>query len=349
MNFASDNWAGAHIAISERLVKESGKYWTPYGESELDHQVEEKLSKLFERDVKAFFVSTGTAANSLALASVRKTGGLIFCHPDAHIMHHEGGAVEFMTNGAKLIPVSGSAEGKMEPARLERAMHRYADDDLHVGQKMAISITQATEAGTIHTLDEIRALSAVGRRAGLAVHMDGARFSNAIAALGCSPAEMTWKSGIDILSLGGTKNGCWCAEAIIFFEPDMARDMPHLRKRAANLFSKSTFVSAQFDEWLENDLWLTLAKHSNGMADRLAAAVRASAASRLAWETGGNQLFIILKDDNAERMRKAGVPLSAWDAPESVDGKLGADEKVYRFVTSFATREEDVEAVIPLL
>lgn len=349
MNFASDNWAGAHRAISERLVKESGKHWTPYGESELDHQVEKKLSKLFERDVKVFFVATGTAANSLSLAAVRKTGGIIFCHPDAHIMHHEGGAVEFMTNGAKLVPVSGSTEGKMDPARLERIMACYPDDDLHVGQKMAVSITQATEAGTIHTIEEIRSLSAVAKKAGLAVHMDGARFSNAIAALGCTPAEMTWKSGIDILSLGGTKNGCWCAEAIVFLDPDMAGDMPHLRKRAANLFSKSTFVSAQFDEWLENDLWLQLATHSNGMAGRLAAAVRRSQSSRLAWETGGNQLFVIIKDGNAQRMRDAGVPLRSRGTPDSMDGKLADDEKIYRFVTSFATREEDIEALTKFL
>jgi threonine aldolase len=348
VNFASDNWAGAHKAISERLVRESDRYWTPYGESELDHQVEQKLSKLFERDVKVFFVATGTAANSLSLASVKKTGGIIFCHSEAHIIHHEGGAVEFMTGGAKLIPVSGGTEGKMDSAQLEKIMARYPAD-LHVGQKMALSITQATEAGTIYSLDEIQALSKIAKSAGLPVHMDGARFSNAIAALGCTPAEMTWKSGIDILSLGGTKNGCWCAEAIVFFKPEMAIDVPHLRKRAANLFSKSTFVSAQFDEWLENDLWLKLAHHSNGMAEKLTAAVRTSKSSRLAWETGGNQLFIIINDETASKMADAGVPIRTWDTPESMHGKLGSDEKIYRFVTSFATRNEDVEAVSAFL
>lgn len=224
-------------------------------------------------------------------------------------------------------------------------MARYPDGDLHVGQKMAVSITQATEAGTIHSLDEIGTLSAIATTAGLKVHMDGARFSNAIAALGCTPAEMTWKSGIDILSLGGTKNGCWCAEAIVFFDPDLAADMPHLRKRAASLFSKSTFVSAQFDEWLENDLWLQLARHSNSMAKKLADAVMASQSSRLAWETGGNQLFVVLNDDTAHRMTDAGVPLRTWDIPDSMDGKLAVHEKIYRFVTSFATRDEDVDAV----
>jgi threonine aldolase len=348
VNFASDNWAGAHKAISERLVRESDRYWTPYGESELDHQVEQKLSKLFERDVKVFFVATGTAANSLSLASVRKTGGIVFCHSEAHIIHHEGGAVEFMTGGAKLVPVSGSVQGKMDAANLERAMERYPED-LHVGQKMALSITQATEGGTIYSLDEIRALSAIAKKAGLPVHMDGARFSNAIAALDCSPAEMTWKSGIDILSLGGTKNGCWCAEAIVFFNTELAADMPHLRKRAANLFSKSTFVSAQFDEWLESDLWLTLARHSNGMARKLADAVKASGSSRLAWETGANQLFIILDNETAARMVDAGVPLRTWGTPESMVGKLAEDEAIYRFVTSFATRDEDISAVSALL
>jgi threonine aldolase len=349
VNFASDNWAGAHRTISERLVSESGKYWTPYGESVLDHQVEKTLSELFERDVKVFFVATGTAANALALASVKKTGGVVFCHADAHVIHHEGGAVEFMTGGAKLVPVGGSVEGKMDPAGLEKAMARFPDGDVHVGQKMAVSITQATEAGTLHSLNEIRALSGVAKQAGLKVHMDGARFSNAIAALGCTPAEMTWKSGIDILSLGGTKNGCWCAEAIVFFDTELAADMPHLRKRAANLFSKSSFVAAQFDEWLKDDLWLTLARHSNAMAQKLADAVTASQSARLAWDSGGNQLFIVLNDATAARMVEAGVPLRTWDTPDSMTGKLKANEKIYRFVTSFATRPEDVASISKLL
>ncbi|MBL0372502.1 low specificity L-threonine aldolase [Rhizobium sp. KVB221] len=348
MNFASDNWAGAHKAISERLVAESGKYWTPYGASTLDEDVERKLSRLFEREVKVFFVATGTAANSLSLAAVKKTGGIIFCHADAHIIHHEGGAVEFMTGGAKLVPVSGDSQGKMSASQLEKTMARYPGD-LHIGQKMAISITQATEAGTIYSLDEIRALSAAAKQAGLAIHMDGARFSNAIAALDVSPAEMTWKSGIDILSLGGTKNGCWCAEAIVFFNPEQARDMPHLRKRGANLFSKSTFVSAQFDEWLKDDLWLKLARHSNRMAAQLATAVAASRSARLAWETGSNQLFVVLPDETAAKMTAAGVPLMQWDTPEAMEGRLSADEKIYRFVTSFATRDEDIVQLAALL
>ena len=259
MHFASDNWSGAHPRIAESLTRHAAGFASAYGTSDLDKAVEDRFSAIFERQVAVFFVATGTAANSLSLASVKKTGGIIFCHEEAHIIHHEGGAVEFMTGGAKLVPVSGSVEGKMDPASLEKAMARFPDGDVHVGQKMALSITQATEAGTIHSLDEIRALSTIASNAGLKVHMDGARFSNAIAALGCTPAEMTWKSGIDILSLGGTKNGCLGVEGVVLFNPAKAWELELRRKRGGHLFSKHRFLSAQMEAYLTGGLWLKLA------------------------------------------------------------------------------------------
>jgi threonine aldolase len=342
--FASDNWPGAHPLIAEGILKASAGFHAPYGQSDYDCEVAGQLSRFFDREVEAFFVATGTAANSLALASSRRTGGVIFCHSEAHIIHHEGGAVEFQTGGAKLVPVATAPGqmGKIDPAALEQAIARFPSNDVHVGQKMALSLSQVTEAGTIYSLEEIAALAEIAHRHGLKVHMDGARFSNAVAALGCTPADMTWKAGVDLLSLGGTKNGCWCAEAVIIFDPANSTDLPHLRKRAGNLFSKSTLVSAQFDAWLRDDLWLKLAHHANEMAARLVALVRASSTMRLAWETGSSQVFIIMPDDLAERLRAAGARFYDWDTPIGMEHLVQPGEKIRRFITSYATRPEDI-------
>jgi threonine aldolase len=349
MIFASDNWAGAHPLIAKRLSEAAATYASPYGEGEADALVERKLSAMFERDVSAFFVATGTAANSLALASVSRTAPLIFCHPEAHVIHHEGGAVEFMTGGGKLIPIGGSAtQGKVDPDKLRAAIAHYPAGDVHIGEKAALTLSQTTEAGTVYSLDELAELSAIAHEAGMKVHMDGARFSNAIAALGVTPAEMTWKAGIDILSLGGTKNGCWCAEAIVYFNRDDAAGAPRLRKRAANLFSKSNFIAQQFLAWLDGDLWRTLAAHSNRMAARLVEAASASKTVRLAWETGTSQLFIIMTNAKAEELRAAGARFYDWPTPVGLENLLGPDEQIRRLITCFATTDSDIESIIRL-
>ena len=350
MIFASDNWAGAHPRIAQKLLEAAGTYASPYGEGDADRRVQDRLSELFEREVAAFFVATGTAANSLALASVSRTAPLIFCHPEAHVIHHEGGAVEFMTSGGKLVPVGGdgSIQGKIDPGKLKKAIARFPTDDVHVGQKVALTLSQTTEAGTVYSLDEIAELAAIAHDAGMKVHMDGARFSNAIAALGVTPAEMTWKSGIDILSLGGTKNGCWCAEAIVYFNKNDAAGLPHLRKRAANLFSKSNFIAQQFEAWLDSKLWLDLAKHSNHMAEKLVNAVKASKNVRLAWETGSSQLFIIMSDEKAAELRNAGARFYDWETPEGLENSVGTGEQIRRFITCFATKEDDIDTIARL-
>ena len=349
MIFASDNWPGAHPLIAQKLVEAASTHASPYGEGEADRRVQDKLSELFEREVAAFFVATGTAANSLALASISKTAPLIFCHPEAHVIHHEGGAVEFMTGGGKLVPVAGaSTQGKIDPAKLKKAIAKFPAGDVHIGQKVALTLSQVTEAGTVYSLDEIATLSGIARDAGMKVHMDGARFSNAIAALDVTPAEMTWKSGIDILSLGGTKNGCWCAEAIIYFNPADAAGLPHLRKRAANLFSKSSFIAQQFDRWLDGKLWLDLARHSNRMAAKLTDAVKASKNVRLAWETGSSQLFIIMSDQKAAELRAAGARFYDWETPDDLENAVGTGEQIRRFITHFATKEEDIDTIAAL-
>jgi threonine aldolase len=349
MHFASDNWAGAHPLIAERLVKAAGSYHVPYGEDNFDLKVERKLSEIFERDVRVFFVGTGTAANALSLASQAKPASVIFCHPKAHVTH-EGGAVELMTNGGKLeyVRPGGAGASKMDPDALNAAVAPYLTTDASVGNRIAFTLSQATEAGTIYTVDEIAALSTVAHAAGLKVHMDGARFSNALVALGVTPAEMTWKAGVDILSLGGTKNGCWCAEAIVFFNPDDAAALPVLRKRAGHLFSKTAFISAQFDRWLEGDLWLDLARHANAMGEKLAEGIRASKDVRLAWETGSNQQFVIMTDEKAAAIRAAGASFHDWYTPVGFEG-LGPNEKIRRLIACFATTETDIEGLVAQL
>lgn len=213
---------------------ESTRFAAAYGTSALDLSIEKRFNEIFEREVAVFFVATGTAANSLSLASIARPGGLTFCHSEAHVIEDECGAPDFFS-GMRMVAVEGP-DGKMLPENLIERIARYPQDAVHHGRAAAITMTQATEAGTVYTLDEIDAIAKIAKENGLPLHMDGARFANALAALGTTPAEMTWKRGVDVLSFGGTKNGCWCAEAIVFFDPALAKDFAFLRKRTAQLF-----------------------------------------------------------------------------------------------------------------
>ncbi|EKF17002.1 threonine aldolase family protein [Nitratireductor pacificus] len=345
MNFASDNWAGAHPKVAAALSEHAGGYTMAYGASELDRQVEQTFSEIFERDVAVFFVGTGTAANALSLTWASRPGGVAFCHTEAHAIEDEAGAPEYFTGGARLKVVPGP-HGRMDPTALDAAIREYPAQFVHAGQPMAVSITQATEIGTIYPLDRIAEIGDVCRNHGLPLHLDGARFANALVALDTSPAEMTWKRGVDILSFGGTKNGCWCAEAVVVLDPARARDMPILRKRAAHLFSKSRFIAAQFHAYFEDGLWLETARHANAMAQLLAAGIEANAAMRLAWQAEANEVFAVIDKSTAERAQAAGARFHAWKMPQACDLALAPGEALYRFVTSFATHPEDIEAFL---
>jgi threonine aldolase len=341
MNFTSDNWAGVHPAITENLARHASGMAAAYGTSELDRRVEQRFSEVFEREVAVFFVGTGTAANSLALASVNRPGGVVLCHREAHVVKDECGAPEYFTGGARMQTVEGAA-GKIDPAGLVRELNHFRPDFIHAGQAMAVTLTQATEVGTVYQPEEIDAVSAICRDRGLPLHMDGARFANALVSLGLSPAEMTWKRGVDIVSFGGTKNGCWCAEALVFFDPGRARDLPYIRKRAAQLFSKTRFIAAQFEAYLADGLWLELAAHANAMAARLAEAVRNGPDSRLAWDARANEVFAILPKAVAEGWKARGVGFHVWPVPADLSGTVAEGEVLARLVTSFATTEEEV-------
>ncbi|WP_137133592.1 low specificity L-threonine aldolase [Rhizobium sp. FKY42] len=347
MFFASDNWAGAHPLISERLTKEAAGFASAYGTSDLDRSIEARFSDIFETDVAVFYVGTGTAANSLALASLARPGGVTFAHPEAHVIEDELGAPDFFS-GMRMIEVAGPL-GRMDAENLKAQIARFPQDAVHHGRANSVTLTQATEQGTVYDLLEIETLTQIARENGLGVHMDGARFANALVALGTTPAEMTWKRGVDVLSFGGTKNGCWCAEAIVFFDPAKAREMPFIRKRAAQLFSKSRFISAQLAAYLDNDLWLDLARHSNCMADRLRAGLTASNTARLAWRTQSNEVFAVIPRTTAQSAEHKGAKFYEWPTPKDLAETIHKDDTLIRLVTSFATTTEDVDHFLDVI
>lgn len=348
MNFASDNWAGAAPAVMSALARHNAGFAPAYGTDPLTASVSQTFNEIFERAVAVYFVATGTAANALALAALARPGGAIFCHRTAHIQVDECNCPEFMTGGGKLVGIDGAA-GKITPADLAEAMAAFPDGVVHHGQVASVSISQASECGTVYTLDEIAAIKDVCRERSVPLHMDGARFANALATLGCSAADMTWKAGVDVLSFGATKNGCWCAEAIVFFDVEAAKGFDYFRKRGGHLFSKSRFVAAQFEGYFEEDGWLATAADANGMAVRLAEGIR-RLGGRTAWPVEANELFPILKRGQFESLQAAGAMLYEWPATDLADGQGPAgDEVCLRMVTSFATTEDDVEAFLKVL
>jgi len=267
MNFRSDNVTGVAPEILAALAAANAGSAAAYGEDAVTKRLAQRFAALFEHAVEVFPVATGTAANALALATLVPSWGVIYCHEAAHIQVDECGAPEFFAGGAKLLPLAGD-DAKLRPEVVERAIG--GQGVVHHAQPAAISISEATEAGTLYRPEEIAALGALARRHGLALHMDGARFANAVAALGCSPAELSWRAGVDALSFGATKNGALAAEAVIFFDPAKVKGFAYRRKRGGHLLSKMRFLSAQLEAYLADDLWLANARHANAMAARLA-------------------------------------------------------------------------------
>ncbi|MBO6813271.1 MAG: low specificity L-threonine aldolase [Rhizobiaceae bacterium] len=348
MLFASDNCAGVAPEISQALARHADGMAHAYGKGDLDREMEARLAELFETEASVFFVGTGTAANSLAAAGVMKPGGMVFCHSEAHVQVSEAGAPEFLSGGGRLVPISGPL-GKIDPQKLDRAAMQTPRDFNHLGQGVMATITQASEAGTVYSLEEIAAIGEISAKHGLALHMDGARFANALVKLDCTPAEMTWKRGVDMVSFGATKNGCWCAEALVVFNRDLSSHFQFLRKRAGHLFSKTRFISAQFEAYLEDGLWLDLARHSNSIGKELEATVRDSNRARLAWPSDSNQVFFITDQTHAEQMKSKGATFHAFPTPKGMEEDIGENEQVYRLVGAFSSTSDDVKQFADLL
>lgn len=347
MFFASDNWAGAHDKINENILRHSSGKVSGYNAGELDRKVERMLAEVFECEVAVFFVATGTAANSLALAASGKPGSVAFCHHEAHVNIDECGAPEFFSGG-RLCGVSGKL-GKMDRSALVDAVAMYPKSFVHHGRPGAITITQSTEIGTLYSVEEIAAISEVARSNDIPLHMDGARFANAVSAMEATPAEMTWKSGVDFLSFGGTKNGCWCAEALICFDPAMREEMAFHHKRAGQLFSKSRFIAAQFEAYLTDSLWLELAAHANAKTEKLAKELEGSNSLRLAWKPEANESFVIMEKSKAQKLRDEGAVFYEWGVPQDHAGIVGEGADLYRLVTSFATTDEEIDQFVALV
>jgi len=343
MNFASDNTARVAPAILDALAEASRGYARGYGNDDWTKAAERRFCEIFEREVAAFLVPTGTAANALALAQVSPPWGAILCHDQSHILTDECGAPEFFGHGVKLVGLSG-ARGKITTDGLDETLADYGGHSPHQVIPSALSITQATEAGTIYQTNEIAALADIARQRSLAVHMDGARFANALVRLNATPAQMTWRSGVDVLSLGATKGGALAAEAVIFFDPAAAASFGERRKRGGHLLSKHRFIAAQFLAYLADDRWLALARHANGMADKLAQALTAIGLPPV-WPVEANLVFVVLSRALDARLRAAGASYYV----RSSDGlDIGAQNVLVRLVTSFATTDEDVERFVKL-
>ena len=293
MNFASDNTAPVSPEIMAALADANTGHVPSYGADPLTTLLTARARAIFETDLALYPVATGTAANALALSTLVRPYGAVLCYEEAHIATDECGAPEFYMGGAKLVTVP-SDTGRITPAQIEAAMTRARDGGVHHVVPEAVSITQATEWGTVYDVDQVAELGQACRRQGLYFHMDGARFANALAHLGCSPAELTWRAGVDALSFGATKNGALAAEAVVFFNPELAVGFERRRKRAGQLWSKLRFLSAQMLSYLEDDLWLRNAAHANAMAQALARGLGAIPGVRLVQDVQANELFVAM-------------------------------------------------------
>lgn len=342
MNFRSDNEVGAHPAIIEAVSRAfSAGPVHSYGADEWTRKVEQRLRDLFEKpDLVAFPVVTGTAANSLALACCTPPWGSIFCHPNSHIAEEETNAPEFFTSGARLFRVEGPA-GKIDRRKLAEALAQPVYGVVHYPQPSAVSITQATECGTVYGPEEIAAISTATKRHGLKLHMDGARFANALSFVGCSPAELSWKAGVDVLSLGATKNGAMAAEAVVFFNADLAREFAFRRKRGGHLLSKMRLLSAQLDAYLTDGLWLANARHANAMARLLVAGLTALKGTQLLYPVDANEIFIVLPAHMHDALQAGGAQYHPW--PSDRPG-----ERAFRLVTAFDTGAADVDRFLSI-
>jgi threonine aldolase len=329
-HFASDNYAGICPEAWAALAAANAGHAPGYGEDAWTARAADLLRRLFETDCEVFFVFNGTSANSLALASLGQSYHSVVCHEVAHVETDECGAPEFFSNGMKVLTVA-SPDGKVRPEALERVVRRR--DDIHYPKPRAVSVTQATELGTVYAPEELKALWASSRSLGLRVHMDGARFANAVASLGVAPKEITWQAGVDVLCFGGTKNGMAVGEAVVFFDRELAREFDYRCKQAGQLASKMRFLAAPWVGMLEDGAWLRHARHANARAEELRGLLEAIPGVRVLQPRQANAVFAELPRPVVEALHARGwrfYDFIAWG---------GA-----RLMCAWDTTSEDVQA-----
>ncbi|MBC6406256.1 MAG: low specificity L-threonine aldolase [Rhodospirillales bacterium] len=333
LDFRSDNVWGASPEILNALSQANDGSAAAYGGDDWTCRLERRLAEIFACDLSVFPVGTGSAANSLALSVIAPPWGVIYCHKQAHVQVDECGGPEFFTGGAKLLPLEGR-RGKLDSEELERAI--FGAGAVHHAQPAGLTVAQASECGRVYRPEELRVLSDVCKANKLTFHMDGARFANALVALDATPAETTWKAGIDLLSFGGTKNGCIAGEALVVFNPRLAETLAFRRKRAGQLFSKMRFFSAQLLAYLERNLWCSNARKANTAAAALAQGLVQKGA-RLAFPVEANEVFARLPPALAKELNERGFLFYDWPA---------AGPEGYRFVTSFQSDAAAIEAAL---
>jgi threonine aldolase len=349
MDFASDNAAGASRPILEALLATNDEFCPAYGADHHTAAAERALSAVFERDVAGFLVATGTGANALALGALTPPWGAVFCHEHAHIIDDECGAPEMFSGGAKLVGIPG-ALGKITPTALRDALARFPRGLVKQVQPAALSLSQATECGAVYTCAEIVELATIAHAAGVSVHMDGARFANSLVALGCTPAEMTWKAGIDVLSFGATKNGALACEAVMFFDRQRSENFAYQRKRGGHTLSKGRFLGVQMCAYLNDGHWLNLARHANSSAARLEEGLRRSRGVRLPWPRQINELFAILPKRADAALKAAGARYYDWGARSLSEAEAPKPDEVFvRLISSFATKQADIDRFVAIV
>src|SRR5271157_6044787 len=301
--FASDNYAGICPEAWAAMQEANCDHEVSYGDDSWTAKAADLIRGIFETDCEVFFVFNGTSANSLSLASLCQSYHSLLCHEIAHVEVSECGAPEFFANGTKVLLLPG-ANGKIDPAAIEHAVRRR--DDIHYPKPRAVSLTQPTEVGTIYSIAELETVRDMARRCGLRIHMDGARFANAVAAMNVAPKAITWQAGVDVLSFGGTKNGLAVGEAVVFFNRELAREFDYRCKQAGQLASKMRFLSAPWVGMLQDGAWLRHAKHSNAMAKRLEAAIRLLPGTQIAAPVESNAVFATIPDKIVQGMYQRG-------------------------------------------
>ncbi len=334
MNFASDNTTGASPEIIDAIVAANDGQTMPYGNDDYTVRVADRIRDIFETDAEVFMVATGSAANALALSTMTASYGAVLCHWLSHIYEDECGAPEFFSGGAKLIPLEGEG-AKINPEQLEKYAGRGVGD-VHMVQPMAASVTQISEMGTVYSVDEVQAISEICKNRKLKLHMDGARFANGLVQLDCSPADITWKSGVDVMSFGASKNGALTSEAVIFFDKSMAREFEFRRKRGGHLFSKMRLLSCQMDAYLKDDLWLRNARHANAMGQRLKQGLINLPGVEFPTTNDANMLFPHLSQNLIDALHADGF--------QFYDDRWG--DGIVRLVTAFNTPQSHVDAFI---
>lgn len=334
MRFFSDNTGTASPEILAALSDANHGLVSAYGNDPWTRRLDDCLGEYFGTQVRAFPVATGTAANSLSLATLTPSYGVIFAHEEAHIANDEAGAPGFFSGGAQLALLQ-APDGKVTHAALAAALEAHPVS-LHTTQPTALALSQATELGTSYRPDELGALCKLAHERGLKVQMDGARFANAVAFLDCHPGDVTWRAGVDVMSFGATKNGALAAEAVVFFDTSLVRDFELRRKQSGHLLSKSRYVSAQLLAYVESGLWLRNARRTNDLAQKIGRA----AEKLLMHPVEANEIFLALGQERKQSLRQAGFEFYDWNAASTGET---------RFVVSWDQRDEDVLALCAAL